>query len=223
MAPSDVLAVPTRGEAAAPRRVLDGESRAWWSRLHAPEPTRGWAIADLHERLRGEATFHIRHRVRNLSGFPRSDIEDLATQAADDALVVLLRKLEQYRGDSQFWTWARKFAALEAPVSIRRRSGHDRVGISEDPDRVLLVADPTCSAQERVETGERLQIVVDLILDRLTARQRTVLIAIAIDGVPAATLADDLHATPGALYKSLYDARAALRVHLARELHPGSA
>ena len=111
-----------------PPRQLDAESRAWWERLHGMEPTRGWAIAELYERLRREAAFHIRHRVGGLSEFPRSDIDDLATQAAGDALVVLLRKLEDYRGDSQFWTWARRFAALEAPVSIRRRLGHDRVG-----------------------------------------------------------------------------------------------
>ena len=26
--------------------ALDAESRAWWQRLHAPEPIRGWAIAE---------------------------------------------------------------------------------------------------------------------------------------------------------------------------------
>src|SRR4051794_37204784 len=77
-----------------PRRVLDAESQSWWERLHASEPIRGWAIAELHERLRREAGFHVRRRVVNLAAFPRSDIDDLATEAAGDALIVLLRKLE---------------------------------------------------------------------------------------------------------------------------------
>src|SRR5215211_6711415 len=129
-------------------RALDKESSVWWERLHGTDPIRRRAIADLHDRLRVEAAFHIRQRVRGLAGFPRSDIDDLAVQAADDALVVLLRKLEQYRGDSQFLTWARRFAALEAPVSIRRRVGRDRVGISRDPDSACGVADTAQSTHE---------------------------------------------------------------------------
>jgi RNA polymerase sigma-70 factor (ECF subfamily) len=196
-------------------RVLDRESSLWWDRLHATGPTRRRAIADLHDRLRVEAAFHIRHRVRGLSSFPRSDIDDLAVQAADDALVVLLRKLDQYRGDSQFLTWARRFAELEAPVSIRRRLGRDRVGISLDPDSAFRVADPARSTHDLVETQELLETVSELIVGQLTARQRTVLTAIAINGVATATLADELDTTPGAIYKALHDARAKLRLHLA--------
>lgn len=202
------------GDQAVSRRPLDLESRSWWERLHATQPVRGWAIAELHERLRREAAFHIRHRVGGLTDFPRSDIDDLATQAASDALMVLLRKLDDYRGESQFWTWARRFAQLEAPVSIRRRLGHDHVGISRDPEQALLVADPGCSARDRVETRELLQNVTDCITDQLTARQRTILVAVAINGTPTETIAGELHSTPGAIYKSLHDARAKLKHHL---------
>ena len=60
----------------APHLGLDAESRTWLDRLQAAEPTRSWAIAEMHERLRREAAFHIRLRVRGLSAFPRSDIDD---------------------------------------------------------------------------------------------------------------------------------------------------
>jgi len=192
--------------------TLDAESRAWMERLHAAEPIRGWAIAELYERLRREAVFHIRFRVANLSAFPRSDIDDLATQAAGDALVSLLRKLDDYRGDSQFWTWARRFAALEAPTSIRRRLGRDRVGISRDPELVFDVADPARSAHERVESRELLRSVGETMSDRLTTRERTVLTAIAVNGDSAATVAAALQTTPGAIYKSLHDARVKVRL-----------
>ncbi|MHB8533597.1 MAG: RNA polymerase sigma factor [Solirubrobacteraceae bacterium] len=201
------------------RRLLDRESRSWLERLHGTEPMRGWAIAELHERLRREAAFHVRRRVGGLSGFPRSDIDDIATQAAGDALVVLLRKLDEYRGDSQFWTWARRFAQLEAPVSIRRRLGHDHAAIPRDPEQAELVADPGCSLQDRAEIGELLRGVSDCILTRLTTRQRTVLIAVAINGVPADTLAAELQSTPGAIYKSLHDARAKLRLEMPQPPH----
>lgn len=200
---------------AAPRSGLDVQSRSWWERLHATEPVRGRAIAELHERLRREAAFHIRIRVRNVAAFPRSDIDDLATQAADDALMALLRKLDDFRGDSEFWTWARRFAALEAPVSIRRRLGRDRVGISHDPERALDMPDSGHAAHDRVELRELLAHVIDAIADQLTPLQRTVMIATAINGVPAQTLALELHTTPGAIYKTLHDARRKLRAQLA--------
>jgi RNA polymerase sigma-70 factor, ECF subfamily len=195
--------------------VLDVESRSWVERLAATEPVRGQAIAELHERLRREAEFHIRRRVRNRPDFPRSDIDDLAVQAADDALIALLRKLGDYRGDSQFWTWARRFAALEAPVSIRRRLGHDRVGISKDPDHALLVADPGPSVHDQAEARELLRDVSDLMVGDLTARQRTVLTRVAMDGVPTSALVGELHTSRGAIYKSLHDARVKLRSRLA--------
>jgi RNA polymerase sigma-70 factor, ECF subfamily len=201
-------------------RVLDVESRSWMDRLVAEEPERGEAIAELHQRLRREAAFHIRSRVRNRPDFPRSDIDDLAFQAADDALIAILRKLGDYRGDSQFWTWARRFAALEAPVSIRRRLGRDRVGISKDPDKALLVADPGPSVHDRAEARELLQTVSDLMVEQLTDRQRTVLTRVTVDGVSTATLAGELHTSRGAIYKSLHDARAKLRTHLAAEPVP---
>jgi RNA polymerase sigma-70 factor (ECF subfamily) len=204
------------GPAAAPaRRGLDVESQAGWVRLHAPEPVRGRAVAEHHERLRREAVLHVRLRTRMISDFPRSDIDDLAVEAADDALMALLRKLDNYRGDSQFWTWARRFAALEAPVSIRRRIGRDRVGIARDPDVLLNVADRGASVSDQVEQRERLQTVSAAIAGSLTARQRRVMLAVAINGVAPQTLAAELSTTPGAIYKTLHDARRTLRARVA--------
>ena len=164
-------------------------------RLHGAGPVRDGAITELHERLRREAWFHIRLRTRGMSEFPRSDLDDLAVQAASDALLAVLRKLDDYRGESQFWTWARRFAQLEAPVSIRRRLGRDH--LANDPERAFALPDPGCSPQERAEIQELLRKVSDLIIDQLTTRQRAVLIAIAIDGVSTATLAIELDTTPG--------------------------
>jgi RNA polymerase sigma-70 factor (ECF subfamily) len=199
----------------APRPGLDGQSRWWWTQLHAGEPARGLAIAELHERMRREAAFHIRLRVRELSGFPCGDVDDLAVQAADDALIALLRKLDDYRGDSQFWTWARRFAAVEAPVSIRRRLGRGPAGIARDPAVLLGVADDGPSVAERVELRERVRALTALIAGGLTARQRQVIVAIAIDGVSPQALARELDTTPGALYKALHDARRNLVARLA--------
>ena len=196
-----------------PARRLDPESQSWWVRLHDAEPVRGRAVVELHERLRREAWFHIRLRTRGISEFPKSDLDDLAVMAADDAVLAILRKLDDYRGDSQFWTWARRFAQLEAPVSIRRRLGRDQ--LAEDPECAFSLPDPSCALDERAEVQELLHTLIDAINTQLSTRQRTVLIAIAINGVPAARLASELNTTPGAIYKMLHDARRKLATHLA--------
>jgi RNA polymerase sigma-70 factor (ECF subfamily) len=148
-----------------------------------------------------------------MSEFPRSDLDDLAVEAASDALLGILRKLDDYRGDSRFWTWARRFAQLEAPVSIRRRLGRDH--LANDPERTFALADPGRSPHERAEDQELLGRISDSIADHLTARQRAVLLASAIDGVSTATLASELDTTPGAIYKTLHDARKKLSAQLA--------
>jgi RNA polymerase sigma-70 factor (ECF subfamily) len=204
---------PPASTRAVPARRLDAESRAWWVRLHGTASVRHCAIAELHERLRREAWFNIRLRTRWMTEFPQSDLDDLAVQAADDALLAVLRKLDDYRGESQFWTWARRFAELEAPVSIRRRLGHDHP--QDDPDPAFELPDPGCSPPERAEADELLGTVIELIVSQLTTRQRTVLVAIAIDGVSTATLAIELDTTPGAIYKTLHDARRKLTAQLA--------
>lgn len=209
------LPVEPERQCAKPRPSLDAESQAWWGRLHAVEPIRGQAIVELHERLRHEARFHIQRRVRSLAEFPRSDLDDVAVQAANDALMALLRKLDDFRGESQFWTWARRFAQIEAWVSIRRRVGRDPLAFG-DPERELaVVPDPASSCEERAEVRESLRTLSALIVGELTERQRTVVIAIAVDGVSTEALASELHATPGAIYKTLHDARAKLRTSMA--------
>ena len=63
--------LPPRADTPAmPMRRLDAESRAWLVRLHGVGPVRDGAIAELHERLRREAWFHLRLRTSGMSEFP---------------------------------------------------------------------------------------------------------------------------------------------------------
>ena len=165
---------------AAPRRPLDLESRVWLERLHGAEPTRGSAVAELYERLRREAAFHIRHRVRNRAELPqgrhRRARHGGGRRRADGAPT----QARRLSWREPVLTRARRFAALEAPVSIRRRVGRERFGVAADPELALGVPDPACSAQELLETRELLQRVSDIVANQLTNRQRTILIATAV-------------------------------------------
>ncbi len=96
------------------RRAIDAESRAWLAALDEDAPHRDAAVERLHALLLRAAHFELARRRSALAQVRGEEIQDLAMQAADDALMAILRKLDQYRGESRFTTWAYKFALLEA-------------------------------------------------------------------------------------------------------------
>jgi len=160
------------------------------------------AIADLHALLLRAARFEL-HRRDVLD-------DDLATQAADDALMAVLAKLDSFRGASRFTTWAYKFALLEAGVKARRRAWSGRE-IAIDEERWPEIPDTGLSAHERLEQEERLCALRDAVRTQLTPRQREVFSALALNEIPIDVLAERLGSTRGALYKTLHDARRKLR------------
>jgi RNA polymerase sigma-70 factor, ECF subfamily len=189
------------------------DSRAWLRALRAPGAEHDQAVARLHELLLRAARFEVSRRRAALSYVRGEELDDLALQAADDALVAVLAKLDDYRGASRFTTWAYKFALLEAGVRLRRRAWQQREVVLE-PDAWPRVADSGASPQRQVETGELMQALQQGIDGCLTEHQREVLVALALNGVPIDVLAERLNTTRGALYKTLHDARRKLRADL---------
>ena len=110
---------------ASGREALDAESAAWLRALDATGPERDDAVERLHALLLRAAVTEVARR-RSSAPAAAGDLDDLANQAADDALMAVLRKLHSYRGDSRFTTWAYKFALLEAAAAMRRRPWHGR-------------------------------------------------------------------------------------------------
>ena len=193
---------------------LDAESRRWIQRLRATGSEREAAVGELHVLLLRAARFEVARRRAALGHRFESEHEDLAQQSADDALVAVLGKLEEFRGDSRFTTWAYKFALYESAVKVRRRVWHERE-VELRPEHGLLLADRRPTAQEDAETRELLAALTQAIERDLSSRQREVLVAITLQDVPIDVLAERLGSTRGALYKALHDARRKLRVALA--------
>jgi RNA polymerase sigma-70 factor (ECF subfamily) len=189
-------------------------SEAWLEALHAQGPLRDQAIEDLHALLLRAARFELRRRPAALSHVRGEELEDIALQAADDALMAVLSKLEDYRGASRFTTWVYKFALLEAGVKLRRRAWQGREVVLE-PEQWPSFADSGASAQERLEGDELIGALRTAVDEALTPHQRAVFVALALGQVPIDVLADRLGTTRGALYKTLHDARRKLRGELA--------
>jgi RNA polymerase sigma-70 factor (ECF subfamily) len=189
-------------------------SRAWLEALRAEGLRREDAIADLHELLLRAARFEIGRRRVALSFVRGEELDDLALQAANDALVAVLAKLDDYRGASRFTTWAYKFALLEAGVRLRRRAWQGREVVLE-PESWPDFADPQPTAQRTTEGADLLRELQRAVREDLTPHQRDVFVAVALNEVPIDVLSERLDTTRGALYKTLHDARTKLRSKLA--------
>jgi RNA polymerase sigma-70 factor (ECF subfamily) len=190
------------------------DTQAWLDALGSSGAAYDQAVECLHGLLLGAARFEASRRRASLHYVRGEELEDIATQAADDALVAVLGKLGDFRGASRFTTWAYKFALLEAGVRLRRRAWQEREVVL-DSDSWAQLAGAGASPDADAERAELLHALSDCIGDDLTDHQRQVLVSLAIDGVPIDVLAERLNSTRGALYKTLHDARRKLRAALA--------
>ena len=195
-------------------RRLDEESSAWLRRLSAGGRERREAERELHARLVRIAVAEVRRRQ---SGTPVTgpELDDVAHQAADDAMVAILAKLAGFRGESRFMTWAYRFVILEVSSKLGRHYWRapavalDAAQWERMPERFGL--DPAGHAEAAAVLAE-VRRVVD---QDLTDHQRRVFIAIVVDGIPLDALAARLGMPRNALYKVVFDARRKIRRALA--------
>jgi RNA polymerase sigma-70 factor, ECF subfamily len=212
---SSARSLVTTGHPAA-GDFLDADSRTWLRELRSQGATREAAAARLHQLLLRAARFEVSRRRAGLPYLRGNELEEIALEAADDALVSVLARLDSFRGASRFTTWAYKFALLEAAVKLRKRAWQGRE-LPLEPESWELFPSDAPTPSDEAEYAELIQAVQHAIGTQLTVHQRRVLIALAIDGVPIDVLAERLGTTRGGLYKTLHDARRKLRAHLVEQ------
>jgi RNA polymerase sigma-70 factor, ECF subfamily len=205
---------PAAGEATA-TAPLDGASRQWLDQLRGEGAEHDDAVARLHALLLRAARFEVARRRPTLPHLRGNDLDDIAMQAADDALMSVLARLDDFRGLSRFTTWVYKFALLEAAVKLRKRAWQGRE-LPLEPESWSLFSSAGLEPDIEAEQSELLATLQAAITEVLTPHQRRVLVALALNGVPIDVLAERLNTTRGALYKTLHDARRKLRKHLAQ-------
>jgi RNA polymerase sigma-70 factor, ECF subfamily len=203
-----------RTAAAAAR--LDAESAEWLRALAGTGPQRDAALVRLHGLLMRIARSEVARRGPRLrvSG---PELDDLAYQAAADALLAITGKLGQFRGESRFTTWAYKFVIFEVSVKIGRHFWRNPAMPldAEDWDRLpgWFGFDPAREAEWR-DLLAALRRAVDT---ELTPRQRVVFVAIVVNDVPLDALAIELDSNRNAIYKMMFDTRRKLRAALAAD------
>jgi RNA polymerase sigma-70 factor (ECF subfamily) len=188
----------------------DDESSLLLQELLQPGVVRDAAITRLHALLLRVARAEAGRRRSRLPDRVLEEVDDLCMQAANDAVMGILKKLEEFRGTARFTTWACKFVIFEVSTRLRRHAWRHRPVETSDTTWDQL-PDGAPSAHHTMEHDELSAALTRAIRERLTDRQRTVFQAATIDDVPIDVLAERFGSSRGAIYKTLHDARRKLR------------
>ena len=165
------------------QRAIQGDEaamRSLWSR-HAP---------------------HIDAVVRRLVG----DDLDLAADIAQEVWIQIFRALPQYRGDSQFGTWAHRIAVNRTLNALRKTRRLARIETDVEEDTAMVEPDPDAAlTMATIETAA----------SKLSPGARTVFMLHDVEGYTHEEIAERLGITSGGSKSQLFKARAKLRTLLA--------
>jgi RNA polymerase sigma-70 factor, ECF subfamily len=200
--------------------TLDPVSAEWIGALTGTANERHDGQARLHGMLARVALHEVRRRSTGSSWPAGVELEDLAYQAAADAMIAILGKLHTFRGESRFTTWAYRFVVLEVSAKLGRHywTLHPPAVLEAQdwerlPDR--LGTDPG----EQAERAELVRAVRRAVEEVLTAHQRRLFTAIVVNGVPLDAVVARLGTNRNAVYKTIFDARREIRAYLAANGH----
>jgi RNA polymerase sigma-70 factor (ECF subfamily) len=191
----------------------------WLADLQGEKQIQAEAIDDLRQRLKRSIRYYLSQDRSDLRELSSQELERMADDLAQDATLRVIDNIGNFRGESQFTTWANRIAIRLAISDLRRARYKDFSLDNLTADGELLpVGSHTSSGIPSPETSYEREDVLAMINqaleEALTERQRQALIAVAIQGVPMDIVAEQLDTNRNALYKLVHDARRKLRAHL---------
>jgi RNA polymerase sigma-70 factor (ECF subfamily) len=192
----------------------DPASAVWIDGLRPGSADHDTTLDRLHTLLLRAAHAELSRRAPR-SRIAGAEVDDLAHQCADDALVAILRRLPEFRGDSRFTTWAYKFAILEVSSKLGRHFWVTRADVPLDTEQwERLPARFGLSPESALEAADLLAGVRTAVDASLSPRQRDIFVALVVDGVPLDALAQKLTTDRNTIYKVMFDARRKIRAAL---------
>ena len=199
----------------------------WLRSLHASGEEQAAALGDLRAYLLRAARYALYRRSSRLAHRGPGDLDQMAEDCAQEALLAILPRLDDFRGDSRFTTWAYAFAVHAALVAARREAWKavplepvldDPTGLARLGETAALESDP----DRRARRAEAWAVIRDVLDHELTDRQRQALSALLVEDVPLDELARHWRSNRNAIYKLVHDARRRLKARLeARGFPPG--
>jgi RNA polymerase sigma-70 factor (ECF subfamily) len=198
---------------------LDEVSARWVADLQSAGAVRDDAHARLHALLLRAARAEVGRRAGRIR-LVGVELDDLAHQAAADAMLAVLGKLPAFRGESRFTTWAYKFVMLEVSAKIGRHFWTRKPTLPlDESDWERIPARFGLDSADEAEWRELMDALRHSMEQELTERQRLIFKAIVLDGVSLDTLCVELTTNRNAIYKNLFDARRKLRAALVAKGH----
>jgi RNA polymerase sigma-70 factor (ECF subfamily) len=191
----------------------------WLRDLQASGEEQAAALGELRAYLLRAARFALHRRAGQLAHRAPADVDQLAEDCAQEALLAILARLDEFRGDSRFTTWAYTFAVHAALVAARREAWKavpldtlldDPGGLARLGEIASLDADP----DRRVRRAEAWAVIRDVLAHELTTRQRQALHALLVEDVPLDELVRHWRSNRNAIYKLVHDARRRLKARL---------
>jgi len=185
-------------------------NEAWLTDLRGPEKDQ--AIEDLRKTLKKGLIYALSSRID-------TDLEARVEDFVQDAVLRILDKLDTFRGESKFTTWAQKIAVRVAFTEMRRKRWEDisiQKLIPEDSGDFtpLVLADPSPDPEKQATQASLLEMIDHILREDLTDLQRTGLLAVIHGGMPLEEVARKMDTNRNALYKLLHDARKNMRDRL---------
>jgi RNA polymerase sigma-70 factor, ECF subfamily len=145
---------------------------------------------------------HVDAVVRRLVG---NDL-DLAADIAQEVWIQIFRALPQYRGDSQFGTWAHRIAVNRTLNALRKTRRLAKIETDVEEDTAMIEPDPERSLMiQSIETAA----------SKLSPGARAVFLLHDVEGYTHEEIAERLGITSGGSKSQLFKARAKLRTLLA--------
>ncbi len=167
------------------------------------------AIEDLRRVLTRGLIYALSSRIS-------TDLEAQVDDFTQDAILRILDKMDTFRGESRFTTWAQKVAVRVAFTEMRRQrwkdiSLEDLIPEDSGDFTPLVLSDPSPDPEKRASQSQLLEMIEKMISEELTDRQRTALLAVVQEGMPLEEVARRMDTNRNALYKLLHDARKQMR------------
>ncbi len=189
----------------------------WLEDLRASGAAQEAALVDLRELLLRATLYFFSRNRSDFGGLQREEILQRAEDCAQDALLAVIDHLGDFRGDSQFSTWAYKFAVNMALMAARRERWKavslDELDSFETGSVERMMQDPSdATAPEQSAIRAEVRIAIQEVIEHeLTDKQRQVLSLMVFHEVPMDEVVRHLGANRNAVYKLLHDARRKLK------------
>ena len=185
-------------------------NQEWLADLRGPEQDQ--AIEDLIKVLKRGLIYSLSSRIK-------TDLETQVDDFVQDAILRILDKIDTFRGESKFTTWAQKVAVRVAFTEMRRQrwkdiSLEDLMPEDSGDFTPMVLADPSPDPEKRATQILMTEMIDQMLQEELTERQRTAMLAIMSGGMPLEEVARKLDTNRNALYKLLHDARKQMRNRL---------